>query len=82
MLNYTDTEKYTNIMVLLFGAGRPAEHRRRASFIMQKIEELLLSTGDFEAGEALTKYCRLIKANQDTKLIAGQTQSHHILPRA
>ena len=49
---------------------------------MQKIEELLLSTGDFEAGEALTKYCRLIKANQDTKLIAGQTQSHHTLPRA
>ena len=77
-----DTEKYTNIMVLLFGAGRPAEHRRGASFIMQKIEELLLSTGDFETGEALTKYCRLIKANQNTKLIAGQTQSHHILPRA
>ena len=49
---------------------------------MQFLESKLLETGDFTAGEALTKYCDLIKANQDTELITGQTQSHHILPRA
>lgn len=49
---------------------------------MQFLESKLLETGDFRAGEALTKYCKLIKANQDTALSVGQTQSHHILPRA
>ena len=49
---------------------------------MQFLESRLLETGDFEAGEALTKYCKLIKANQHKKEFSGQTQKHHILPRA
>ena len=51
-------------------------------FIMQKLKQKLLDTGDFKDCEALTKYCKLVEANQDTTLAAGQTQSHHILPRA
>ena len=49
---------------------------------MQFLEAKLLETGDFEAGEALTKYCELVKANQNRKEFSGQTQKHHILPRA
>ena len=36
-----DTEKYTNIMVLLFGAGRPAEHRRE-HFYYAKIKTKII----------------------------------------
>lgn len=49
---------------------------------MQFLESRLLETGDFEAGEALTKYCKLIKANQYKTDFSGQIQKHHILPRA
>lgn len=49
---------------------------------MQKLKQKLLDTGDFKDCEALTKYCKLVEANQDTTLAASQTQSHHILPRA
>lgn len=68
--------------MLLFGAGRPAEHRIGASFFMQFLESRLLETGDFEAGEALTKYCKLIEAHQYKMKFSGQLQKHHILPRA
>ena len=77
-----DTEKYTNIMVLLFGAGRPAEHRMGASFIMQKIREQLLATGAFVDNEYFSNYCQLICSNKSTKPVKGKTQKHHILPRA
>ena len=49
---------------------------------MQFLESKLVETGDFQAGEALTKYCELIKANKTRKDFSGQTQKHHILPRA
>lgn len=49
---------------------------------MQFLETMLLDTGDFKACRALTNYCHLVKENQNTELVAGQTQSHHILPRA
>lgn len=49
---------------------------------MQFLESRLLETSDFVAGEALTKYCKLIKSNQTKKDFSGQIQKHHILPRA
>lgn len=49
---------------------------------MQFLESKLLATGDFEACEALTKYCKLISENFITESIPGKTQKHHILPIA
>lgn len=50
---------------------------------MQNLELRFIQTGDFAAGEALTKYCNLIRANLNSTAESNTvTQKHHIMPRA
>ena len=49
---------------------------------MQKLKQKLLDTGDFKDCEALDKYCNLVVINQSRNNFPGETQIHHILPRA
>ena len=67
-------------MVLLFGAGRPAEHRMGASFIMQKIKSLLVGLDGIIDNVYLDNYCSLIKKTEHQKYEPFKTVKHHIIP--
>ena len=70
--------------MLLFGAGRPAEHRIGAFFIMinefNELKNFILSFNIFEDNQFLDEYCNLILLNLTKEKIKYKTQRHHFIP--